>query len=717
MSWFKNWSFSRKLIAVNLAYVLPCAVLVYFLISEKNGSLEFSRKEHIGLEYQRPLESILAHVSEYKVLLAASFHNGVDVTGRIDLVHGQIERDFSQLEEVDGKFSEDLQFTSAGLGARKREKASAQSLKSMWETLERQRSTFTVDNLSDQFKPLIDSTRLAITHLGDTSNLILDPDLDSYYLMDVTLMALPMMSDRLQEAATYLKDVSTASSLSEDQKLKLQVYATLLSDDVGRVLGSVQTALMEDRNFGGVMPSLQRDIPPAFKDFESSVRQFNAKLLTVAKAIPDTKSESLSSLADQSIEATLAFWTKAADVLDDLLTKRREDIAHARMMALIWALLAWLPSCVIAVLTVSHLNKAFINSVSKLESEAAMASMSSAHLASASQTVSSGSTEQAAAIQETGASMSEMASMVSRSSTQAVSSQELARKVREQTDEGCRVMERMVHSMDSIEDANRHLQNISNIIEDISGKTNIINDIVGKTQLLSFNASIEAARAGQHGRGFAVVAEEVGNLAQTSGNAAKEIRSLIDDSRQQVGHILKSTLEKVSEGKVVTGQAQDIFAIIAKDISTISAQIESISEAAREQQFGIEQIAKAMTQMDQSTQSNNSAAHTAARLSDQLMGQSRKLSGIAKTVSRLVVGSKVVDTREREKDPRQDFDSPSLSQTRNYDDKYMYASKNTDSEHFSSDLSHRERELDQSPNSSGVPSTIDANDDSFQKVV
>ncbi|MHA0111674.1 methyl-accepting chemotaxis protein, partial [Klebsiella pneumoniae] len=80
------------------------------------------------------------------------------------------------------------------------------------------------------------------------------------------------------------------------------------------------------------------------------------------------------------------------------------------------------------------------------------------------------------------------------------------------------------------EDANSQLQSISNIIGEISAKTNIINDIVFKTQLLSFNASIEAARAGQHGRGFAVVAEEVGNLAQMSGNAAKEIRALLEDS-------------------------------------------------------------------------------------------------------------------------------------------------------------------------------------------
>jgi methyl-accepting chemotaxis protein len=276
--------------------------------------------------------------------------------------------------------------------------------------------------------------------------------------------------------------------------------------------------------------------------------------------------------------------------------------------------------------------------VDKLEKEADGANASSAQLASASSMVSSGSTEQAAAIQETGASMSEIASMIARSSSQAQMSQELAHKVTQKADEGCTVMERLVMSMESIHEANSQLQNISSIIHEISTKTNVINEIVGKTQLLSFNASIEAARAGQHGRGFAVVAEEVGNLAQTSGNAAKSIRELIEDSQKQVAHILKTTLETVSEGKSVTEQAQQIFSEIAKDISMISTQVESVTEAAREQQLGIEQISKAMIQMDQTTQSNNKAAHLAAQLSDQLAGQSHKLAVIARSVSQLVFG-------------------------------------------------------------------------------
>ena len=130
----------------------------------------------------------------------------------------------------------------------------------------------------------------------------------------------------------------------------------------------------------------------------------------------------------------------------------------------------------------------------------------------------------------------------------------------------------------------------------------MINDIVLKTQLLSFNASIEAARAGQHGRGFAVVAEEVGNLAQLSGGAATEIHTLLQGSLTQVDDIINSTKSlvqktqdrvhvtnelveqtqtKVHSGKKISADAQVIFEEIANEVMTISRQVENVNGARR----------------------------------------------------------------------------------------------------------------------------------------
>lgn len=719
MSFLKNWSFSRKLMMVNAGYVLPCAVLIHFLIVDKNDQVEFNEKERMGVEFQRPLETLLNHVGEYKILLGHVIAGANQLTEKLDVARGQIDRDFAALDEVDQRLAEKLSFTEAALTSQKKEKAATLALKTQWQSIAERREGAPIQNVDVRLDKLIADIRLAISHVGDTSNLILDPDLDSYYMMDATVVALPQGQDRVQETTSFVRSLPLDRPLTEGEKIRLNVLGTMLKNDIDHVLGSVQTALGEDKNFQGISPSLQHEMPQALKEYVSVSETFTRNVFEYSLNPPSAKSQrDLFAAGDKAMDANFAFWSKAADELDKLLVVRIDAIKFSRVVALVLALLAWVPTVIVAALTVRRLNRSFINSVSKLESEAVMASTSSANLAAASQTVSSGSTEQAAAIQETGASMSEMASMVSRSSNQAVSSQELARKVKEQTEEGCRVMERMVHSMESIQGANAQLQNISNIISDISGKTNIINDIVGKTQLLSFNASIEAARAGQHGRGFAVVAEEVGNLAQTSGNAAKEIRNLIEDSRQQVEHILKSTLDRVAEGKSVTEQAQLIFAKIAKDISLISTQIESISEAAREQQFGIEQIAKAMNQMDQSTQTNNSAAHTAARLSDQLMSQSRKLALIARTVSALVLGNAGMNASAKRSEEGSDKpDSPSKAPGSMRDRLTTLSANGPEHSGNASMIAHLTSKDASATASIGNTPVVSADDESFKRAV
>ena len=245
-------------------------------------------------------------------------------------------------------------------------------------------------------------------------------------------------------------------------------------------------------------------------------------------------------------------------------------------------------------------------------------------------------TEQAAAVQESVASMTQMSSMIAQTTDSSGESLANVRRMAERTEDGNRVMERLASSTEAINQANVQLHEMVDIIGEISAKTSVINDIVFKTQLLSFNASIEAARAGQHGRGFAVVAEEFGNLAEMSGQAAKDIQSLLETSKKHVVELVEMTHQRVSDGQVVSKEALAIFNELARETNQITKQIQRITEATREQQVGVQQTSTAMNQMDQAAQRNSHLAGDTLRSASDLSEQSRRLTSIMQGLLSLI---------------------------------------------------------------------------------
>ena len=262
-------------------------------------------------------------------------------------------------------------------------------------------------------------------------------------------------------------------------------------------------------------------------------------------------------------------------------------------------------------------------------------------LQESSNSLSSSVTRQASSIHDTSAAIDEITSMINRTSENAKESLTVAKESSKKAEEGEKIMERMVAAMEAIQESSAQLTNIANIISQINSKTAVINEIVSKTELLSLNASIESARAGEHGKGFAVVAEEVGNLAKVSGKSANEIQALIQSSQEQVNQIIHSTKLRVEDGKKVTNEAQDTFHKISENISNMSSVIEQITEATKEQEIGIRQISSSMLEMDKVTKDNQAIIHSNADFAHKLLDHSKKIEKISKDIHKIISGSSV----------------------------------------------------------------------------
>jgi hypothetical protein len=272
-----------------------------------------------------------------------------------------------------------------------------------------------------------------------------------------------------------------------------------------------------------------------------------------------------------------------------------------------------------------RIGKSFLSVSDELNKSIEHTSAISTSLSQSSKDLAFSAENQATAIQESVSALNEMSSMINQTTQIVQVAMETAEQVTSQTIEGQKVMQQMTQAMVAIQQANSQLQGLSKIISDISSKTNIINDIVFKTQLLSFNASIEAARAGQHGRGFAVVAEEVGNLAQMSGNAAREIETLLSESQHSVSDTLRTIQGKISEGNTISAEALDSFNKISTRIGEITEQVKSVIEATQQQELGIQQTTEAMKQIDISAQSTQQSSQKAYQTAEELNNESKML--------------------------------------------------------------------------------------------
>jgi methyl-accepting chemotaxis protein len=244
------------------------------------------------------------------------------------------------------------------------------------------------------------------------------------------------------------------------------------------------------------------------------------------------------------------------------------------------------------------------STISNIKLSASEVTNASAEISTSTTDLSQRTEEQAASLEQTSASMEEMTATVKKNAENAQQASSLAASTQDVADRGGEVVAKTVEAMAKIEDSSRKISDIIGVIDEIARQTN----------LLALNAAVEAARAGEAGRGFAVVASEVRSLAQRSSQAAKDIKDLITNSNGQV-----------KDGVALVSKAGDSLREIVDSIKKVTAVVSEIANASMEQSTGIEQINKALTQMDEVTQQNSALVEENAATAKTLEGQAKSM--------------------------------------------------------------------------------------------
>lgn len=327
------------------------------------------------------------------------------------------------------------------------------------------------------------------------------------------------------------------------------------------------------------------------------------------------------------------------DMIVDVARQNKDGAIETKKMLIICIIILSMITVVFSYSIRTHLTKLLIIMATNIADSAEKLNNTSKNAAVTSQELAESTNQQANALQETTASLEELTQMVNQNVNNAEKSNQVNQRVKEASVECNSAMDKLIFSMKDIKKSNDNIQELVRVIGEIANKTAVIDEIVFQTKLLSFNASVEAERAGEHGRGFAVVAQEVGNLAQMSGKAALEIATIVRESISKSEQITKDNRQKVETGNSLVEHSAALMKKVeeyAKEVSELSHQIVT---ASREQSVGLGQINGAIGQLDQAVQGNANLSRQTADASEEIKSQALMLQSFVSNLRKIVVMS------------------------------------------------------------------------------
>lgn len=322
----------------------------------------------------------------------------------------------------------------------------------------------------------------------------------------------------------------------------------------------------------------------------------------------------------QAIAANMKLYN-ARSIENDKLQKEKRSM-EAQLLVLIASFCATLLFGVLMWIAY-RVSKSVISIADELKNSGDLVTSALTQLTAAGNSLSQSSTNAAASLEETVASLEEMSSVVQMNSDNAKQAAALSQSSKESAEQGQTEIQSLIESMHDISKSSKKIEEIISVIDDIAFQTN----------LLALNASVEAARAGEHGKGFAVVAEAVRALAQRSAIAAKDINVLIKDS-----------VDKVDKGSSVADRSGEVLSKIVHSVKKVADLNNEISAASAEQTTGIQQISKAMNQLDQGSQANAASSEEVAASAEEINTQALHMKKMVVNLNAIIIGPQVSNT-------------------------------------------------------------------------
>lgn len=621
----------QKLAVIIAALLLPILGLTYLLMAEKSVAINFTEREMRGIEYLRPLRSLLQYFAEHRGMNSAYLNGDASFAPRLDAKKDEIKQALAAVAALDIQYGADFETSNDW-----------RNIHNTWQQLSGTAAQLTPADSFQQHTALLKQVVALTAQVGIASGLMLDTQPDSYFLIDTLVQRLPSLVEDLGQLRALSSGSVARQQISPEEKLrlaKLVVRGQIMLEGVNDGLAH---AFAYNPELAKALRPLQENLLNHAQDFLHLVDQ---NLVNSASISSDLSASAVFDKATAGIVAGFKLYDASAVQLVDLLQQRISALRSAKYWTLGGAALGIL----IAVLMAYGMVRMIVSSICTAQGiaahlaegdlsqeiaasgrdevaqllqslattqaelqhilgeihEASDAVSASAHEAQqGSAYLAQRTEEQAASLEETAASIEQLSATVRQNADNAEQARRIASMVSQQVESSEQAVEEAVNAMDAIRISSIRAEQIVTLIQEIAFQTN----------MLSLNAAVEAARAGSDGLGFAVVAAEIHNLAQRSAEAARTANGLIDES-----------MDRVAEGNQHVVHSQEMLQQVVSAVHQIDTLVADIANAAREEASAIQQINQAVMQMDQVTQQNAALVEETASTSQGMSDQADQL--------------------------------------------------------------------------------------------
>ena len=595
--------FVAKALTICFMFVLPLAWLAWTYYSANQTNIAFSAKERLGVEYNRQIFPVINLAQQLRRDATAVAAGGSPAT--LAEVKTQLQAAQGKLADVEKKLGAEL--NSA--------KAYAAVQKAFADTS----SATGVDGVFKAHSDHVAALIALLTQVTDASNLTLDPDIDSYYLMDAAFFRTPDIVEGSGKLRGLGLAVMKTGAATPEQMRVLHDAIPIAEFQTNNMRDGFAKALVYNPELGAKVKA--DEAVNASADFFALARK---AVIDGKDYSPATQAAYLAA-ANKSLDTQYALTTRVLNELDALIALRVGKMQKERNIVTLILMaglllggyffysffvvtrdglrtislhlgeiadgdLRHLPAKPTAtdetaqlVVDMQKTYNALHALIKKVRHGARALHASSDEIAGASTNLAARTEASAAALEEQASSMEEIGSTVKSTAERAQMASTFATDNAHVAEKGGQVFVAVTSTMREIQSSSSKISDIISVIDGIAFQTNI----------LALNAAVEAARAGESGRGFAVVASEVRSLAGRSAEAAREIKSLISAS-----------VEKIEQGTSLVDAAGKTMTEVVANATQINTFLNEIAVAAREQALGVSEVGRAIQELDQTTQQN-----------------------------------------------------------------------------------------------------------------